>query len=74
MQTSEAAPRSADHESHDKDKKIALCLGSVGHLADFKRKMRVSARVLVAALTECLKHQRLEPEHFLTLCWFLQCC
>lgn len=39
-------------------------LGSIGHLADFKRKMRVAAGVLVAALTQCLKHQRLELEHF----------
>lgn len=33
-------------------------------MADFKRKMRVAARVLVAALTECLKHHGLELEHF----------
>lgn len=64
LRASEAAPRSTDHESRDKDKKIALSLGSVGHLADFKRKMRVVAEVLVAALTECLKHQRLALEHF----------
>lgn len=64
MQTSEAALWLTDHESQDKDKKIALSLGSVGHLADFKRKMRVVAGVLVAALTECFKHQRLKLEHF----------
>lgn len=55
---------STDQESRDKGKKMTLSLGSVGHLADFKRKMRVVAGVLVAALTECLKHQRLELEHF----------
>lgn len=58
---SEAALWWTKHESGDTDRKIALSLGSVGHSAAFKRKMRVIAGVLVAALTQCLKHHRLEP-------------
>lgn len=62
-----AALWSSDHESYDKDKKKkkkVLSLGKVSHLADFKRKIRVVARVLVAVLTGYFKHQRLELEHF----------
>lgn len=47
-----------------KKKKKVLSLGKVSHLADFKRKIRVVARVLVAVLTGYFKHQRLELEHF----------